>query len=65
MMIKKGAADGMVAGAINSTGNTIRPALQIIKTAPGIKIVSSCFLMEVQDKSYGDNGVLVFGDRCV
>lgn len=65
MMIKKGAADGMVAGAINSTGNTIRPALQIIKTAPGIKIVSSCFLMEVQDKSYGDNGVLVFGDCAI
>lgn len=65
MMIKKGAADGMVAGAINSTGNTIRPALQIIKTAPGISIVSSCFLMEVPDKSYGDNGVLVFGDCAI
>ena len=62
---KKGAADGMVAGAINSTGNTIRPALQIIKTAPGISIVSSCFLMEVPDKSYGDNGVLVFGDCAI
>ena len=65
MTIKKGAADGMVAGAINSTGNTIRPALQIIKTAPGISIVSSCFLMEVPDKSYGDNGVLVFGDCAI
>ena len=65
MMIKRGAADGMVAGAINSTGNTIRPALQIIKTAPGISIVSSCFLMEVPDKSYGDNGVLVFGDCAI
>ena len=65
MMIKKGAADGMVAGAINSTGNTIRPALQIITTAPGIKIVSSCFLMEVQDKAYGDDGVLVFGDCAI
>ncbi|MBQ9941906.1 MAG: phosphate acetyltransferase, partial [Christensenellaceae bacterium] len=47
MMIKKGEADGMVAGAINSTGNTIRPALQIIKTKPGVRTVSGSFLMEV------------------
>lgn len=46
MMVKEGDADGMVAGAINSTGNTLRPALQIIKTAPGITGVSSCFIME-------------------
>lgn len=65
MMIKKGAAEGMVAGAINSTGNTIRPALQIIKTAPGMSMVSSCFLMEVPDKSYGKDGVLVFGDCAI
>ena len=66
MMIKKGVADGMVAGAINSTGNTIRPALQIIKTSPGIKTVSGSFLIEVPDKKqYGDNGVFVFGDCAI
>ncbi len=65
VMVKKGDADGMVAGAINSTGNTLRPALQIIKTAPGISVVSSCFLMELPDQNYGDGGVLVFGDCAV
>ncbi len=65
MMVKTGDADGMVAGAINSTGNTLRPALQIIKTAPGISVVSSCFLMELPAKQYGDDGVLVFGDCAV
>lgn len=63
MMLKMGDADAMVAGAINTTGDVLRPALQIIKGAPGIKTVSSCFLMEVQDK-YGDD-VLVFGDCAV
>ena len=65
VMVKAGDADGMVAGAINSTGNTLRPALQIIKTAPGISIVSSCFLMDMPNKKYGDDGVLVFGDCAV
>ena len=65
VMVKVGDADGMVAGAINSTGNTLRPALQIIKTAPGISVVSSCFLMELPDSQYGDGGVLVFGDCAV
>jgi len=65
MMIKQGEADGMVAGAINTTGNTLRPALQIIKTAPGISVVSSCFIMEVDKKEYGNNGVLIFGDCAV
>ena len=65
MMMKMDDADAMVAGAINSTGNVLRPALQILKGAPGIKTVSSCFLMEVQDKSYGDNGILVFADCAV
>lgn len=65
MMLKMGDADAMVAGAINTTGDVLRPALQIIKGAPGIKTVSSCFLMEVQNPSYGDNGVLVFGDCAV
>ena len=57
MMLKMGDADAMVAGAINTTGDVLRPALQIIKGAPGIKTVSSCFLMEVQDKKYGDCAV--------
>jgi len=47
MMVKKGEADGMVAGAVNSTANTLRPALQILKTAPGTKLVSSFFVMVV------------------
>ncbi len=65
MMIKMGDADGMVAGAINTTANTLRPALQIIKTAPGISVVSSCFVMILKDKSYGHNGIMVFGDCAV
>ena len=65
VMVKAGDADGMVAGAINSTGNVLRPALQIIKTAPGIKVVSSCFVMEVPDKAYGEDGVMIFGDCAV
>jgi phosphate acetyltransferase len=65
VMVKTGDADGMVAGAINSTGNVLRPALQIIKTAPGISVVSGAFIMEVPDKQYGDDGVLIFGDCAV
>jgi len=65
MMIKDGKADGMVAGAINTTGNTLRPGLQIIKMAPGISTVSSCFIMEVPNCQYGDNGVFVFADCAV
>ncbi len=65
MMLKTGDADGMVAGAINTTGDVLRPALQIIKTAPGIKVVSSCFLMDCPDKRYGQDGVMVFGDCAV
>ena len=65
MMIKDGKADGMVAGAINTTGNTLRPGLQIIKMAPGISTVSSCFIMEVPNKAYGDEGVMVFADCAV
>lgn len=65
VMLKAGDADGMVAGAINSTGNVLRPALQIIKTAPGIKVVSSCFIMELPDAKWGDDGVMVFGDCAV
>lgn len=62
MMIKKGLADGMVAGAVHTTGDTIRPALQIIKAAPGIPVVSSCFLMEVPDCDMGVNGQFIFTD---
>ena len=65
MMIKKGDADGMVAGAINTTANTLRPALQIIKTSPGISVVSSCFIMELKTKDFGHNGVMLFGDCAV
>ena len=65
LMVKTGDADGMVAGAINSTGNVLRPALQIIKTAPGISVVSGAFIMEVPNAAYGDGGVLIFGDCAV
>lgn len=65
LMVKRGEADGMVAGAVNATGDVLRPALQIIKTAPGINTVSSCFIMATQAAQYGDNGVLVFGDCAV
>lgn len=65
MMIKDERADGMVAGAINTTGNTLRPALQIIKMAKGISVVSSCFIMELPNGDYGDNGVMIFADCAV
>ena len=65
MMLKMGDADAMVAGAINTTGDVLRPALQIIKTAPGIKVVSSCFIMELLDHKWGDDGVMIFGDCAV
>ena len=60
MMVKLGDADGLVSGAIHSTGDMLRPALQVIKSKPGMKTVSSCFLMECPDKSFGDNGVMIF-----
>ncbi|MDE5618106.1 MAG: phosphate acetyltransferase [Clostridia bacterium] len=65
MLVRKGVADGMVAGAINSTGNVLRAGLQIIKTAPGIKTVSSCFLMCFEGTTYTDKEVMVFGDSAV
>ena len=65
MMVKAGDADGLVSGAIHSTGDMLRPALQIIKSKPGIKTVSSCFLMECPNKAYGDDGVLIFADCAV
>ena len=65
MMIKGGKADGMVSGAINTTGNTLRPGLQIIKMAKGINTISSCFIMEIPNKEYGDNGLMLFGDCAI
>ena len=62
MMVKTGQVDGMVAGAINSSANVIRPSLQILKTAPDTKIVSAFFIMNVPDCEYGENGTFVFGD---
>lgn len=62
MMVKEGLADGLVSGAIHSTSDTLRPALQILKTAPGTKLVSAFFVMVVPDCEYGENGVFVFGD---
>ncbi len=62
MLVKKGIAHGMVAGAINSTANTLRPALQILKTDPKSKIVSSFFVMEVPNKDYGHSGTFIFAD---
>ena len=65
LMIKAGDADGEIAGAQNTTGDVLRPALQIVKTAPGLSCVSGAFLMFLKDKSYGDNGLLVFADCAV
>ena len=62
LMIKNGDADGELAGARNPTGNVLRPALQIIKTAPGISVVSGIFLMFTTKKQYGRDGILVFAD---
>jgi phosphate acetyltransferase len=62
MMVKTGLADGMVSGAAHSTADTVRPALQILKTKPGIKMASGFFVMVVPDCEYGENGVFVFAD---
>lgn len=61
MMVKQGNADGVVSGAAHSTSDTLRPALQILKTAPGTKLVSAFFVM-VTNTEFGEDGVLVFGD---
>ncbi|MFA7361296.1 MAG: phosphate acetyltransferase [Candidatus Kapaibacterium sp.] len=65
MMVKTGDADGLVSGAVHSTGDLLRPGFQIIKTAPGISGVSSCFVMEVPDCTFGENGVIVFADCAI
>lgn len=62
MMVRRGDADGYVSGAAHSTADTLRPALQVIKTAPGSKLVSSFFVMIVPDKSFGCDGALVYAD---
>ena len=62
MMIKMGDADGLVSGACHSTANTLRPALQILKTAPGTKLVSSFFIMCTPATEYGEGGTLLFAD---
>lgn len=62
MMVKNGDADGMVAGACHSTADTLRPALQILKTALGVKLVSAYFVISVPDCSYGENGTFIFSD---
>lgn len=65
VMIKNGDADGEVAGADNTTGNVLRPAFQIVKTLPGISVVSGAFLMFLKNKSYGEDGLMVFADCAV
>ena len=62
MMVKMGDADGMVSGACHSTADTLRPCLQILKTKPGTKLVSSFFVMVVPDCDMGENGTFVFSD---
>lgn len=65
LMIKAGDADGEVSGAIHATGDVLRPAFQIIKTKPGMSVVSGAFLMFLKDKNWGENGVMVFADCAV
>ena len=65
LIIKSGDADGQISGALSTTGETLRPALQIIKCAPGISCVSGAMLMITQTPEYGENGVLVVGDVAV
>ena len=62
MMVKMGEADGMVSGAIHSTADTLRPALQILKTAPGTKLVSAFFVMVVPNCEYGKDGAFIYAD---
>ena len=64
MMVKLGDADGLVSGAVHTTGDMLRPALQLIKTKPGCKVVSSSFLMDCPNKALGEDGLLVYSD-CV
>ncbi|GAA0078020.1 phosphate acetyltransferase [Clostridium sp. CTA-5] len=65
MMVKLDDADGMVSGAVHTTGDLLRPGLQIIKTAPGASVVSSFFIMNVPNSNYGVDGTLIFADCAV
>ena len=65
MMIKCGDAYGEVAGARNTTGDVLRPAFQLVKTAPGISVVSGAFIMILKDKEFGADGIIVFADGAV
>ncbi|MDS0524925.1 phosphate acetyltransferase [Clostridium sp. SHJSY1] len=65
MMVKLDDADGMVSGAVHTTGDLLRPGLQIIKTAPGVSVVSSFFIMMVPGSNYGEEGMLLFSDCAV
>ena len=65
MMIKAGDADGELAGAINATGDVLRPAFQFVKTLPGVSVVSGVFFLIFENKTIGENGILVFADCAV
>jgi phosphate acetyltransferase len=65
LMIKNGDADGEVSGAVHSTGDVLRPAFHYVKTAPGISVVSGAFIMILPDKTFGENGVIIFADGAV
>lgn len=62
MLVKMGLADGLVAGAVNTTADTLRPALQILKTKPGTRLVSAFFLMDVPDCDMGEDGMFLMAD---
>lgn len=62
MLVKENIADGMVAGAANATADVLRPSLQILKTAPGTKLVSAFFVMVVPNCEYGEDGVFIYAD---
>lgn len=65
LMIKNGDADGEVAGAMNATGDVLRPAFQFVKTLPGISVVSGAFIMILPESKYGDDGIMIFADCAV
>jgi len=65
LMIKNGDADGEVSGADHATGDVLRPAFHYVKTAPGISVVSGAFIMIIPDKTFGENGVIIFADGAV
>jgi phosphate acetyltransferase len=65
LMIKNGDADGEVSGADHATGDVLRPAFHYVKTAPGISVVSGAFIMILPEKTFGENGVIIFADGAV